>query len=165
MYSVSDFKAKAAEFGNAFRSLENDSRVKGNPELEKEREALLSKGNMIKRSIAYVTNGLDTFTKWGRETFGLDSTEHLHDEALGLLPLLPIAGIAGAGALMTGWLTSVYKFNKKLAKIASLEKKGVAPEKAFKLVNSLDTGFEITAKGMIPLLGGAALLFFFLRNK
>ena len=165
MYSVSDFKAKAIEFGQAFRSLQDETGTKGRPELEEERQKLIGRGNVIKKSIAYVTSGMDTFTRWGRETLGLDGAEQLQADALGFVPLLPVAGIAGAITLMSGWLSSVYKFNKKLAKVKELEAKGVPSEKAFNLVNKLDTGLNINAKGLAPVLAGGALLFFLMRNK
>jgi len=163
MYSVQDFKSKAVEFGQAFRTLEDHSNL--SPDLEKERQKLLSRGSLIKKSIGYITGGLDTFTRWGRETFGLDGTEQLQNDALGFVPLLPVAGIAGAITLMTGWLGSVYKFNKKLAKIKELESKGVPSEKAFNLVNKLDTGLNINARGLIPIIAGGAVLFFLMRKK
>lgn len=158
---VGQFKQRAREFMAVWNTLQSKaSDVSRFPALQKEYADLNRRAGFIKTSITKITNTVDSIMGWFRSVFGLSGVESL--EGLGILPLLPIAIIAGALTLIGKWISDVYIFNKKLEEQKRLEPL-VGVTQASRIVQR--TGpqgmFASFGRNIMPvlLIGGALLLF------
>lgn len=112
--AVDNLKAKAQEFARVFSGLQSDaSNVP--PELKAQYDALMSRGQWVKNQIQSITSGID----FGFNMFS--STPLMHGlqkmggmNALGILPLVPIAIIVGGVAVIVAWLADAYSMQQKI---------------------------------------------------
>lgn len=108
---VASLKAKASEFGQLFQQLLGMDPGPGSP-YKSEYDAIMGRGTTIKQQISNVTSGIDGILNAARGAFSLSG---MNMGGLGVIPLIPIAVIVGAIALLVGWLTDAYNLRAKLA--------------------------------------------------
>lgn len=182
------FKAEAVRFRNAFNSLVSlESYAATRPELQAEYNALYSRGETIKKTIDYITRTVDSVTgffskAWGsasstfKNFFGLSGVparfspmagpgelQMYARPGLGALPLIPIAVIASAVALMGKWASDVYLFERKATEQKRIEATGASPRAAADIVRGMTDGggfLGILGNFKLPLMvAGGAYLF------
>jgi len=127
--AVDNFKTKSKDFLKLFETLQNRKSIAyQNEATKKEYDKLINKGGWIYSTIADIAKKLDFF----QDTIG---TNRLN--SMGVLPLVPIAIIAGAVAVITAWMADALVLNKKLDVIERLALQGTDP---VKLSESLSEG-------------------------
>lgn len=113
---VNELKARAAEFMNLFSDLETRQAQAAAAGLSAEYNNLMSRGATIKARVLQVTNAIDGVYNSVSNLFGLSGFKPGSGLGnLGLIPLIPIAIIVGAIALMVSWITDAYTMRNKLA--------------------------------------------------
>lgn len=164
---IERFKARIAEFTSLFSRL---SGVGSNvpPEMRGEYETLISRGTTIQSTIDNLTGGINTAVDWFRGAFGLDAVGMARRGELGVLPLLPVAAISGAMALIGYWITDTMKFIKKMDQFEQMRAQGVPAAEAAQAVQTAGAGMPIFGidlqRWIVPMaiLGG---VWWFIRNK
>jgi len=149
------FKAKAQEFSIAFNRLRNIDTSKLSPEQKKEYTSLRSSGDNIYNTIEWITSSVDNVTGFFSDFFSFDGVgavkEYINEpkRQLGIVPLLPIAAISGALAIMAKFVTDVYLFERKITEQEKLVAQGVPIKEASEIVkkiggnSTLETAKEI----------------------
>ncbi len=167
--AIESFKAKAREFWRLWNSLsEKKALAENDPELKKEYSELMEQGITIKNGVEKITGIIDRLGRtydnvkgWLKETFGLGEVESAYKAQLGVIPLVPIAAIGVSLAAMGKWMADAYKLDRKLDEIERLEKRGLSPSEAAKVVNKvMDKGFFNTGFSKLPLLVGGGIAAF-----
>ena len=164
---IERFKARIAEFQEWFTRLgQVGDRVP--PEMMGEYENLISRGSTIQSTIDTITGGIDKAVSWFKGAFGLDAVTLAKRGQLGAIPLLPVAAISGAMALIGYWITDTMQFIRRMDEFERLRAQGVPPDEAAKAVQTTATapplfGMDIQQL-VIPLviLGG---VWWFMRNR
>ncbi len=162
------FKAKAAEFSSAYtRVVNSQDAVKNNPELLKERAKLLTVADKVKTTVEGLTQSVDTAYNFLKNTMGLGNyANEMGSNALGALPLIPLAasGIAIAG--MTKVISDSLIYLDKVDRYDRLEKEH-GPEKALRIFKGIADATKTPAfgielgKSLAPLLLIAGGVYFF----
>lgn len=163
---LADFKAKAAEFKNAFDFLVNNpSKFANNAALNSQRNTLIQTGQVIRATIETTTSAIDKANQL------LNSFKNMIGlSGLGVIPVvLPIAVVAGSVAAITYWLTQFYSLQKTMYN--DLIQQGVPATQAVKQVSAPNVsnnpifnpmassgGFIETAKKIAPFAIVATLL-------
>lgn len=128
---IGKFKAKASEFERERLKLEKYKTLAArNPKTKAEFERLSGQGVSIKANIQKITSSVSDTWNWLKSSIGLSG--------LGILPLIPIAVVAGSVTLMSKWLADAYMFNKKMESIEKLQAKGVSASEASAIVDRAD---------------------------
>jgi len=138
------FKAKATEFMAAIDKLYTIDNVPAN--LQEEYSGLISTANIIQGTISTITGTVDSVTGFFSDYFGFDGVSNVRDyingnrqnNALGFVPLIPVALISGALAAMTKFISDVYVFERKITEQKRLESTGVNPTKAAEIVSKIN---------------------------
>jgi len=113
--AVEQLKLKAREFMDLFTWLESKRHVAAtDPQVKAEYDAVMNKGRTVKATVEKTTGGIDWITGQLRARFGLAAPV-----TMGALPLVPIAVIAAAVAMITAWLADAYKLKSKITYIES----------------------------------------------
>lgn len=113
---VSELKARAAEFMSLFQDLETRGAQAAALGLSAEYNELMGRGASIKARVLQVTGAIDSVYNNVSNLFGLAGYKPVSGLGnLGLIPLIPIAIIVGAIALMVSWITDAYNLRNKLA--------------------------------------------------
>lgn len=113
---VNELKARAAEFMNLFQDLEARQGQAMAAGLMAEYSELMGRGASIKARVLQVTSAIDSVYNSVSNLFGLAGYKPGSGLGnLGLIPLIPIAVIVGAIALMVSWITDAYNLRNKLA--------------------------------------------------
>lgn len=90
---LQNFKNKATAFNQKFEKLKTmRSQVANYPALNREFNTLVNRGASIKTTISTITGGVDSVVQWFNNLFGKSDQVN----GLGLLPLIPIAIVAGS---------------------------------------------------------------------
>lgn len=162
---IGQFKNKAAEFTQWYNTI---SGIKIDPvlypELIAEKRELLTRGDSIKEKITYITGKVDEAWNWLTSNFGLsgyEMEEQLEDTGLGLLPIVPIAVVVGAVALIVKWCLDAKRFADKIKLMGNLRRQGYSPDKATEIIKDLENKTAIFNFGSalpVVLIGGFALL-------
>lgn len=167
------FKAEALRFRDAYNALvSKQAFASERPELRAEYDALYSRGAVIKGTIDSLTQAVDRVTGFFsgatsavKRFFGLDGVPVMPalSGRLGVVPLIPIAMIASAVALMGKWVADVYLFERKVTEQQRLESDGVPAVEAAAIVRGMSAGSGFS--GVLdtlktPILIGGGLLFF-----
>lgn len=178
--SISTFKKKSNEFFNLWDSLKSKKMdVKRlPPHIRQEYLDLIDRGKFISGKIEWIDGLLNqaaaayrNVKSWLSRTFGLGAYENYSYnqlQGLGLIPLIPVAIIAGAVSFIGYWINDAYQFNQKLAEIIRLEKKGMSPSKASELVRKTfnKKGFFSGGSSFIlPVAIGAGVLLYLKAKK
>jgi hypothetical protein len=166
---IDKFKTRIAEFTNVFTRLKSiGPQMQSIPELNAEYQSLMARGNAIQTTIDTLTGSINKAVQWFKNVFGMDGVGMAGRGQLGVLPLLPIAAISGALALIGYWVSDVYTFNEKLKKFDDLTASGQSAQEAARIISQLtdkpglfDTGL---GKWIMPVIivGG---LWWFMRGR
>lgn len=157
---VDNFKAKAKTFVNEYLTLQKREDIAAlDPTVKKEYDSLMSKGSYIFNTIKSIASKLD---------FAIDNLMNGNTNTLngmGVLPLLPIAVLAGAIAAIVAWLSDAYVMNRKLDALEKLSiETGADPEKLANAIsdkNSLINVGGTPFSSMLPLFIGGIVLYLF----
>ncbi len=127
---VAQFKAAAAAMESAYERLIREADyVAARPALQAQFDALVRRAASVRATVESIRAQLAGAVDWLRSVgaaVGLNG--------LGVLPVLGIAAIAGAVALVAKWTTDTIKFLTVVAEQRRLEAAGVAPERAAEIV-------------------------------
>lgn len=128
--AVARFKAAAAQMEQSYqRLLALRDYAASRPALSARYRALVSRASTIRSTVADIKAKLESAVDWFRSigaAVGLNG--------LGVLPILGIAAIAAAIALITKWTTDAAVFFRAVNEQRRLEAAGVAPERAAEIV-------------------------------
>ncbi|MES9855937.1 MAG: hypothetical protein ABW166_04945 [Sedimenticola sp.] len=160
--AVAQLRAKAAEFERLMGVVKSTySTAANSPELYKEYETLLFKGNVIKGTIQTLTSGIDYIFRIFDTVFG--DTE---PEQLGIIPLVPIAVILSAVGAITYWINDSLKYLNKVNEIRRIESQGYSAKEAYKIVHGDKKGFfEKMLEPKFLLIGGGLIVFLILSKR
>jgi len=176
--SISTFKKKSNEFFNLWDSLTAKKKyISRLPnDVKQEYLDLLDRGKFINDKIKWIDGLINQASAayrnvkaWLSRTFGLGDYEQLKNynyqqlQGLGIIPLIPVAIIAGAVSFMGYWVNDAFQFNAKLNEIMRLEKKGLSPSKASEIVRKTFNKkgfFSGLNKIILPLALGAGVLIY-----
>lgn len=112
--AVDNLKAKAQEFQRMFSTLQSDA-ANVPPELRASYDALMSRGQWVKNQIQSITSGIDFGYNMFSSTPLMNGLKQMGGmNALGVLPLIPIAIITGGLALIVAWLSDAYTMQQKI---------------------------------------------------
>jgi len=139
------FKAKASEFMIALDRLNSIDNVPGN--LQEEYSGLRSTADYVQGTINWITSTVDSVTGFFSDYFGFDGVSGVrdyingdnryNDQSMGVIPLIPLAAISGAVALMSKFIVDVYVFERKVSEQKRLENTGMSPQQAAEVVDKI----------------------------
>ncbi len=164
---VDEFKAKAAEFIDLYRSLDDRASIAAtDPQTQRDYDKLMNAGDFLKGKIESVTSAIDWTSNMIDRVGGIFSMDGLpQPNQLGIAPLVlfgVIATITGGLTLMTSWIADAYSMSKRLEVLQSIEgliAQGIPREEAVQLArdalreesSTLDTAATIV---MWAVIGG-----------
>jgi hypothetical protein len=157
--AVDNLKEKAKEFTKVFSQLQSDSgRVPQN--LRAEYDAIMSRGSWVKATIQQVTSGIDSAWSAVQSIPMLNGLRNVNNlRGMGIVPLIPIAVIAGAVAVIVAWLSDAYSLQQKINLAKST---GASPSQAANIIGAgsgSTAGGFIQSVGTLLLIGAAVFLF------
>ena len=149
---VDEFKAKAAEFIDLYRSLDANASVAAtDPQTQRDYNKLMDAGDFLKGKIESVTAAID----WASnmidrvgEIYGLNGLPQ--PSQLGIAPVVllgVVATIAGGLTLMTNWVAEAYSMNKRLEVLRSVDElvaQGIPRDEAVQLARDALRGESST---------------------
>lgn len=152
---VDTFKQKAREFIALFTELKGkeDALKNADDETKKRYEKLMSRGDWIFKTIQSIASKID---------WAINSFSGIGMGGMGILPVVPIAVIAGALAVITAWLSDAYSLNKKLDTIKELEAKGHSADDIRDLVHGaplINIGGNLSGL-LMPAVIGITVIYF-----
>lgn len=138
-----DLVGKFRNLANQFMSswnylLSQQAYVNAHPELKSDYTALMSRGVSLRSTIESTLSTIQGAMDWLKNWFGL-----------GLIPLIPIAVLAGSIALVTKWVTDAYALKARIDEQQRLEAKGLTPQQA---ANVLKQSAGEPSKGIFDTL-------------
>lgn len=140
---VNELKAKATNFMSAFSNLSGLAHIAArDPVTKSQYDALMARGMAIKVKIENVTRAIDGM-------YGAASSMFNGVSGLGVLPLVPIAIVAGAVATVSVWLIDARSMSEKLQAARAA---GASPAQ----ITSIATGGG-ASKFMDTVTGGSNL--------
>lgn len=164
---IERFKARIAEFRSLFARLQG-ARDQVPAEMQEDYQGLVDRGTTIQGTIDTITSGINTAVNWFKGAFGLNAVNLSQRGQLGAIPLLPVAAIAGAMALIGYWITDTMQFIQRMEQFEQMRAQGVPAAEAAQAVQTATTGGPIFGldiqKMVIPLVIVAGVLWF-MRNK
>lgn len=164
---IERFKARIAEFRSLFARLQG-ARDQVPPEMQEDYQGLVDRGSTIQGTVDSITSGINTAVNWFKGAFGLNAVNLSKRGQLGAIPLLPVAAIAGAMALIGYWITDTMQFIQRMEQFEQMRAQGVPAAEAAQAVQTATTGGPIFGldiqKMVIPLVIVAGVLWF-MRNK
>lgn len=160
------FKAKAQEFATAYNRLVSlRAQVEKNPQLKPEYDALMRRGDALRRAVEGVTGTVDKGWEWFTSAFGLDGIDYARSQAgqLGAIPV--VLGAATIGGFIW-FINSVYKFERKLANLKQLQSEGkISADQFVTQVNGRDSFFSLPGSASTwMILGGGVLMYLLARR-
>ncbi len=163
---VGQFRQKAQEFQANFDALLNRS-ANVPPEYRAEYNQLVNVGVTVKAAVQKMTSTIDSIVGFF-DSFTQPPQQQL--DGLGLLPILPIAGVIAAVGFMAKWTYDYLAFDKKLLEFQRLQsEENLSPQQAANVIRKLEgqTAIAEIFQSMTPvlLLGGAFLLTKFFGGK
>lgn len=160
------FKGKADEFMSALTRLNSIQKIP--PNLQEEYSDLQSSAGYIKATITTIVSTVDSVTGFFSDFFGFDGVSATKNyinnrpSQLGLIPLVPIAAITGALAIMTKFISDVYLFERKVQEQLRLESTGMPPADAAKIIGKMSDQGLLQQLGSIARPAGFAIGAFFI---
>lgn len=138
---VDEFKAKAAEFIDLYRSLDDRASVAAtDPQTQRDYDKLMNAGDFLKGKIESVTSAIDWASNMIDRVGGIFTMEGLpQPNQLGIAPLVllgVIATITGGLTLMTSWIADAYSMDRRLEVLRSVDEliaQGVPRDEAVQL--------------------------------
>lgn len=156
---VEKFKSKVDNFTEALDSVRSRNIDNAKyPDIAAQRNALLTRGGILQRTITSITGLVDKVMAFFSGT-GLNG--------LGIIPLLPLAAISIAVAAITKWTTDAYELSKRMDAIQALEAKGYDPVRAGQIVNQQipRNNFSFGGIGsLMPWVAVAGVVFFVIKT-
>lgn len=147
---VAQFKAAAQAMEQAYaRLMSQADYIRSRPALRAQFDALASRASLVRSTVQSIRSNLESAVDWLRSVgaaVGLNG--------LGVVPLIGIAAIAAAVALVTKWTTDTIKFLAVVSEQRRLEAAGVAPERAAEITRgtaATAAGIATGAQWLIPL--------------
>jgi len=108
--AVADLKNKAAVFMELLNTVNRTGpKIINNRALRAERARLITRAELIKSTIEKVTGGIDKAYGIWDSTIG-DNTFRADNAAAKLVPLIPVAAIAGATGAVAYWISNANNF-------------------------------------------------------
>lgn len=168
---ITDFKAKAREFWTLWERLESREMEVANqsPDIKRQYAELLTRGENIRTKVEWITGLIDKAANayadvkdWLTDTFGLGDLSYNQVAGLGVIPLIPVAIIGASVAAIGYWIKDAYQFNAKLDEIKRLERRGIPPDQAARIVERTFGSkglFGGAGNIILPLALGAGVLF------
>lgn len=157
---VARFRQQARRFWEQYERLKNID-VSGLPQnLRDEYYRLISRFEKTRETVENVTNSIDTFIGWFKGWFGMEGTSSLRE--LGALPLVPVAVIGGAIAVMSKIVTDTVEFYKKVDIYEQAVAQGATPGQAADAVSRVQGGFFANVGNLAPVLIAGVLFVFVL---
>lgn len=164
---LQQFRDKATEFMGAWSTLNSIQNVP--PNLRAEYDDLQQRGGVIQGSVSALTQTVDSVTGFFSNMFSFDGVgavrDYINDSPgqLGIAPLIPIAAITGALAVMGKFITDVYLFERKVSEQQRLVSTGMPESEAAEIINKMNgQGFTASLAQMAKPLAftvGAIMLF------
>lgn len=156
--AVNKLKSSAADFVSLLARV-NDTGplVIDNPELRAERARLIERAGIVRGTIEKVTQGIDYVHSVWDQVFGDNAVNGLSN--LGIIPLVPVVVIAGAGAGITYWITDAVKFLKRVDEVEALKSEGMTAREAYAIVDR-EKGVIGFLRSVSPLIAVGALAWF-----
>jgi len=155
---LQNFKNKATAFNQKFEKLKTmRSQVANYPALNREFNTLVNRGASIKTTISTITGGVDSVVQWFNNLFGKSDQVN----GLGLLPLIPIAIVAGSLVAMGKFATDIFLFQRRFEETKRLEQRGIKPARAAEIVAGkapIGVIAGMTREVMIPVTIAGTLL-------
>lgn len=150
---VAQFKSAAAGMEQAYDRLMSEADyVAQRPALRAKFDSLVSRAATVRATVESVRDKLASAVDWFNSlgaSLGLNG--------LGILPIIGIAAIAAAVALVVKWTTDTIKFLKLVSEQRRLEAAGVAPERAAEITQQTAAAASGAQAGWSWLLPVAAL--------
>lgn len=168
---ITKFKNYAAKFASNYNELKSVDIDAGKyPELSKLQLDLLRRGLTVKATIQSVMGAVDNAWTWLKGQFGFEGVRELGSlsTGLGVVPLVPIAVVVAAVALIAKWLMDYNSFKTRLTEVKRLEAKGYSSDQAANIVDKIYSDKSLFNLGQaIPVvfIGGLALFAYLNRNK
>lgn len=141
MTEVNRLKAKAAEFVNVWgrlQALEPVARTDSAASIRYQN--LMAKGAAIRDRISYVTGLIDSAFNWFSEQGSEPPQTVAGLQGLGVIGI-GAAVVAGAAALVIGWLADAYVEISKLETAEGLIAQNVTPAEAWRITRESEPGF------------------------
>ena len=164
---LQQFKNKAGEFAGAWSTLNSIQDIP--PNLRAEYEDLQGRGGVIQGTISAITQTVDTVTGFFSDVFTFDGVGAVRDyindspQQLGLAPLIPVAAITAALAVMGKFITDVYLFERKVNEQKRLVSTGMDQAEAADIISKMNgAGFTANLAQIAKPLAftvGAIVLF------
>lgn len=155
---VAELKARAQEFAALFADLQGKAAQAARLGLSSEYNDLMNRGALIRNSVQSVTSAIDSIYNSVSNLFGLSGIQRDHLGNLGVIPLIPIAVIVGAIALIVKWLSDAYQLKSKIdAGVSS----GASPQQMTQILTGgggLLSGGSVWGNAGLFLLIGAGVL-------
>lgn len=142
--AVDNFKNKAKTFLSTFDRLKlREKTAQSDPKLKSDYDSLMAKGQWLYGAISNLAQSIDGATKSGLMN------------GLGLLPLIPLAIIAGTLTAITAWLTNAYIIDRKLDAAEAAIDSGQSGEDLLHAVNKKGSlvNVEMGSMAMWALIG------------
>ncbi len=170
---IDRFRQQAREFWRLYQSTGDNANFVAtqNPSIQREYRDLMDRGQGIRSKVEVATGiidkagaMIDTAKNWFTDTFGLGglaSVNRMMPEQLGLIPLIPIAVIAGSLAAIGKWVNDALVFNRRINEMKRLQAQGMTPTQAANVIDKImPKGFGANVTGLlIPIvLVGAIVL-------
>lgn len=128
---IAAFKAKAQVFGQEFARLQS-RRDKIPAKWQADFDRLMNRGQDVKERIQAAGASIDTSYRFARDTLKIPEQ---NISGLGIIPLIPLAFIAGSTAVTTYFVTDAQKFNAKVDELERLQEMGYTAEEAAEIAD------------------------------
>lgn len=156
--AVNKLKSSAADFVALLSRVDKTGLlVMDNPKLRAERARLIDRAAIVRGTIERVTQGVDYVHSVYDQVFGNNEVNGLSN--LGIIPLVPIVVIAGAGAGITYWITDAVKFLKRVDEVEALKSEGMTSREAYAIVDR-EKGIIGFLRSATPLIAVGVLVWF-----
>lgn len=161
---VEQFKSAAAAMESHYRRLVSlADYAASRPALKAQFDALMRRASTLRSNVARIRAQLGAAVDWVRSMGAAAGLS-----GLGVLPLIGIAAIAAAIALVTKWSTDTLAFFRAVDEQRRLEAAGVAPERAAEIVRQTAAAARGAGLGtwipIVLLAGGGWLAWTLLRG-
>lgn len=129
---VAQFKARARVFQSEFEKLrQREEKIPA--AWRGEFVKLMERGDDVKERIKGAAVAMDTSYKFATDTLGIPAEQV---NGLGIIPLIPLAFIAGSTAVTSYFITDAQKFNAKVDELERLQEMGYSAEDAARIAST-----------------------------
>lgn len=155
---LGQFRQKVAEFEAMLSRLQSQKKIAAkDPKLAQQYSQVMNSATALQQKIRQIRDATAAVVDWFKGIFTFDGATG--DQSFGIVPLIPIAVVAGSIAAISKWVKDAYVFSEKLDKVEQLEKQGIPTQQAINTVRDMDQPrslFGIDLKWIV--IGGIALV-------